>query len=113
MKINIYVGQEWLSRQNSKSGLHNVQSNPLVELNKILLPTLHIKLGVMKFVKAIDKEGRGFVFLRNKFPRVNMEKLQTGIFDGPQIRELVIDPIFDEALNEDELSGWQVVVTNF
>ena len=53
-----YARQEWLLRQGLRSGSYNVQSHPLVELNKILLPPLHIKFGVMKnFVKAMDKEG--------------------------------------------------------
>ena len=29
-----------------------------------------------------------------------------GIFDGPQIRELIQDPMFDKALSEAELSTW-------
>ena len=33
-----------------------------------------------------------------------MEKLRAGILDGPQIRELIKDPMFDEALSEAELS---------
>ena len=38
-------------------------SHSLVEPNKILLPPLHIKLGVMKnFVNAIDREGSGSAF---------------------------------------------------
>ena len=62
---------------------------PLVKPNKILLPSLHIKLGVMKnFVKAMDREGSGFSFLQEKFSQISMEKLKVSIFDSPQIREL-------------------------
>ena len=67
------------------------------------------------FVKAIDRESRGFVFLQ-KFPRIIMEKLKAGILDGPQIRELMKNPMFYEALREAELSTWQSpksIVTNF
>ena len=45
-----------------------------------------------------------------------MEKLEAHIFDGPQIRELMKDPMFDKALSKAELSAWQSlksVVTNF
>ena len=45
-----------------------------------------------------------------------MEKLKVGIFDYPQIRELMKDPMFDEARSEAELSDRQSlksVVTNF
>ena len=94
----------------------NVHSHPLVERNKILFPPLHIKLGVMKnFVKAMDREGSGFAFLQ-KFTWISMEKLVAGIFDGPKIRELIKDPMFNKALSEAELSVWQIlksVVTNF
>ena len=44
---------------------------PLVLPENIFLPPLHIKLGLMKnFVKGKDKTGRGFQYLRNKFPNV-------------------------------------------
>ena len=45
-----------------------------------------------------------------------MEKLKAGIFDGPQIRELMKDSTFDDALNATELSVWgslKSVITNF
>ena len=35
-----YIRQEWPPRQGLEPGLHNVQSRPLVEPNKILLPPL-------------------------------------------------------------------------
>ena len=54
------------------------------------------------FVKAIDWEGIGFAVFREKSPRISMEKLTAGIFDGPQSREVVNDSTFDEALNEAE-----------
>ena len=49
----------------------------------------------MNFVRAMDREDSGFVFLQ-KFPRISIEKLKVGICDGPQIRELMNDPMFDE-----------------
>ena len=45
-----------------------------------------------------------------------MEKLKSGIFDGPQIRELMKDSTFDDALSATELSAWgslKSVITNF
>ena len=94
-----YVRQEWPLRQGLKTGSYDVQSHPLVEPNKILLPPLHIKLGVMK--KSMNRENSGFCFLQEKFPWISMEKLKADIFDGPQIRELMKDQMFDEALSED------------
>jgi len=39
------------------------------------------------FVQGMDKIGRGFEYLRNKFPNVSDAKIKEGIFKGPQIRE--------------------------
>lgn len=48
--------KHWPKRQNLEPGTKNIIRNILVEPQKILLPPLHIKLGIMKqFVKAIDK----------------------------------------------------------
>ena len=59
---------------------------------KIVLPPLHIKLGLVKnFVKGMDKTGLGFEYVRNKFPNVIDGKIKEGIFIGPQIRELMQD----------------------
>ena len=85
-----YARQESPLRQGVEPGSHNVLSPPLVEPNKIKLPPLHIKLGLMKnFVEAMERKGRGFTFLQQKFPRVSFEKLKAGIFDGPQIQKLM------------------------
>ena len=54
-------------------------------------------------MKATDRECNGFVFLPEKFPQISKQ----GIFDGPQIRELMKDPMFYKALSEAELSVWQ------
>ena len=58
-------------------------------------------------MKVMDREGSRFAFLQEKFSRISMEKLKACIADNPQIRELMEDPMFDEALREAELSSWQ------
>ena len=112
-----YVRQEWSTRQGLKPGSHNVLSHPLVEPSKILLSSLHINFGLMKnFVKALDREGRGFASIHQQFQQKSMEKIKAGIFDGPQIRELIKDTSFDDAVNPTELSVWlslQSVIANF
>ena len=68
------------------------------------------------FVKAMDREGRGFTFLQQKFPRITLGKLKSGIFGGPHIRELMKGSMFDDALSTAELSAWRwlkSVITNF
>ena len=62
-----------------------------------------MKLGLMEnFVEGIDKTGRGFEYLKNKYPNVSDAKIKEGILTGPQIRELMQDKQFDEDLNETE-----------
>ena len=42
---------------------------------------MNIKLGLMKnFVEGVDRTGRGFEYVRNKFPYVSDAKIQEGIF---------------------------------
>jgi len=46
-----------------KPGIINVENQPLVEPSKILLPSMHLKLGLMKnFVKAMDQEKAAFTY---------------------------------------------------
>ena len=70
-------------------------------MNKVLLPPLHIKLGLMKnFVKALHKNAAAFQHL-------STAKLKEGIFVGPQIREVLKDMDFEELLNLKELRAWE------
>ena len=95
----------------------NVINNPLVDRGRILLPPLHIKLGLIKqFTKALDKDGDCFTYLYQAFPGLTMEKLKAGIFDSPQIRQLIRDPELENSMNEVELGAWMaffLVVKNF
>jgi len=61
---------------------------------------------VKNSVKGMDKNGRGFEYVRNKFPNVSDVKIKEGIFRGPQIRELMQDKQFDKDLNETERNAW-------
>ena len=85
----------------------NVLHQPLVSREKIVLPPLHIKLGLIKqFIKAIDKEGECFKYICRKFSSVTMEKLKAGILDGPQIRELMRDDTLQDVMTLDERNAW-------
>ena len=39
-----------------------------------------------------------------------MEKLKTGIFDGPQIRQLIRGPELENSMNEVKLESWKAFV---
>jgi hypothetical protein len=73
-----------------------VLNNPLVSPDKVFLPPLYIKLGLMKNFEAMDKNGTGFTYLKRKYPRLRDAKIKEGIFVGPQIRELMKDEQFEE-----------------
>ncbi|XP_023314144.1 uncharacterized protein LOC111693559 [Trichogramma pretiosum] len=53
---NHYTDHKWTERNSLEAGHHNVINSPLVDPKKVLLPPLHIKLGIMKqFVKALSE----------------------------------------------------------
>ena len=79
-----------------------------MDMNKVLLPPLHIKLGLVKnFVKALHKNRAAFQHLSTVFPGLSAAKLKEGIFVGPQIREVLKDTDFEELLNLKKLRAWE------
>ncbi|GFU38630.1 uncharacterized protein TNCV_1495621 [Trichonephila clavipes] len=107
----------WPVREELKVGTKNVINMPLVSLVHIILLPLQIKLGIMKqFVKTLDKCGECFNFLSRKFPGLSIEKLKAGIFNGPQIRQLVKDFNFVKSMTEVESKAWNsfvLIMSNF
>jgi hypothetical protein len=99
-----WTTKEWSKRENLIPGTKNVIHASLVDWQKVLLPPLHVKLGVMKqFVKALDKSGSCFQYLGRKFAALSEAKVKEGMFDGPQIRQLMKDTAF---MSDIELQAW-------
>jgi hypothetical protein len=89
-------------------GNKNVIYKPVVDKRNIILPPLHIKLGLMKnFVKAMDMNRDDFQYLKLKFPTLSDAKIKEGIFVGPQIRVLLKDEHFESVLYSMELEAWK------
>jgi hypothetical protein len=69
------------------------------------------------FVQAMNKHGKVFEYLREKFLKLSNDKLKKkGIFIGPQIREIINDDLSEHLLAETEKSEWlmfKVVCLNF
>ena len=85
----------------------NVENQPLVEPSKIVLQSMHLKLGLVKnFVKAMNQEEAAFTYLWEKFPRLSEAKLKEGIVIGPQIRDLIKDEYLDKLLRGEEKPAW-------
>lgn len=75
-----YIRKDWPARALFSVGQKNVLNIPLVDPSDIILPPLHIKLGLIKqFVKALDKNGETFKYLRSVFPRLSDAKVKEGI----------------------------------
>ena len=58
-------------------GLMNIVRKSLIDPEKIILPPLPIKLGLIKqFTKALDKAGNCFKNLIQKFPTLSDAKIK-------------------------------------
>ena len=97
----------WPERTHLKAGEPNILHDPLVAKEKIVFPPLHIKLGLMKqFVKALNHEGECFKYILTALPSLSIEKIKAGVFDGPQIRQLINDDRFPLTMTEIEENAW-------
>ncbi|GBM07633.1 hypothetical protein AVEN_228138-1 [Araneus ventricosus] len=101
-----YIKKVRPKRQFLIPGVKNEENEPLVASEKILLPPLQIKLGLMNFVKAMDCGGSGFQYLSLKFLKVSETKIKEGIFVGPQFRQVMKDPMFESKLTKKEAAAW-------
>ena len=102
-----YTNHKWPERKSLEVGKSNVIATPLVDPKRVLIPPLHIKLGVMKqFVKALDKDSQCFKYLESKFPSKSDAKLKEGIFDGPEIRKMMADDQFISSMTNIEKAAW-------
>ena len=64
-------------------GEKKIPNESLVSPNKVLLPPLHIKLGLMKqYVKSLDKGRECFKCICQMFSLLSHEKIKVGEFDG-------------------------------
>lgn len=114
---NHYTDYEWPLRKELAKGDKNVENEPLINPQKVLLPPLHIKLGLMKqFFKALPKDGKTFAYIRSKFLKLSEAKVKAGVFVGPQIRKLMQDEEFETCINRNEKRAWRSikeVIENF
>lgn len=108
---NHWKRKQWPARKSITSGVRNVVHEPLVDAKNVLLPPLHIKLGIMKqFVKALDKDSACLQYMCQKFPSIKA-KVKEGLFVGPQIRKLMFDKTFESTMTQCELEVWNAIKT--
>lgn len=78
-KGNQYERKVWPERTVHQLGNQNIAHPSLVPMDNILLPPLHIKLGIVKnFVKCLNKNSQSFAVVRSIFPRLSEAKVKEG-----------------------------------
>ena len=96
---------DWPERESFEVGQFGVINDKLIEITNVVLPVLHIKLGLFKqFVKSLDENSTAMSFLESMFPRLSIEKVHSGIFIGPQIDKICKDNRFLDLLSSAELT---------
>ncbi|KAJ4440905.1 hypothetical protein ANN_10753 [Periplaneta americana] len=104
---NHYIKNNWSIRDRMQLSCKNVLRVLLVEHAKVILPPLHIKLGLMKnFVKTPDNDSDAFRYLCNKFRELSYAKVKEGVFIDPQIRKIIADSHFQDLLGGTERDVW-------
>lgn len=76
---NQHAKHDWSARCQSVNGDKNLIRSPLVPKDKIILPPLHIKLGIVKnFIKTIAKNSDVLECLQKIFPGLSQAKISNG-----------------------------------
>ena len=68
------------------------------------------------FVKTLDKSERCFDYICFGFSGLSIEKKKSGVFDGPQDRQLLRDTSFVSSMNPIDTRSWMAftnVVNDF
>lgn len=91
-------------------GKDNVKYQPLIDPASIIIPPLHVKLGLFKnLIKSLGQ--KPIEYLKQKlFKNLSDAKIEEGVLDGPDIRKLVADREFPKSLNRKEKRAFQSLV---
>lgn len=106
---------------------HNILKENLIDANDVILPPLHIKLGLMsQFIKTLvtkkkkktekgqqakrkrkeeeedeeEEENEPMKRIHEMFPKLTMDKINAGVFVGPDILKILKDRPFFETLSD-------------
>lgn len=78
---NHYTNQHWQPRVTFRVGVDSIDHMPLVPASKVILPPLHIKLGLVRnFTRALNHSGQAFAYLKTVFPKLSEAKIENGEF---------------------------------
>lgn len=106
-KSDKYTKTDWPARpqwSEATAGKYNAIKPPLVPASKILMPPLHIKIGLVTqlFKKIFQKNSAVRNVLHNIFPTLSQAKMKAGVYDGPQIRKIFENKDLPKALKTEE-----------
>ena len=102
-KKSNYKKRDWPSWQSLEVGTKNAQHLLQVESSNILLPSVHIRLGLTKnFFKVT---GSAFRYFSEKFPGISAAKTK-GVFFGQQMCKLLRHKHLDQILVCNEKRIW-------
>lgn len=109
---SLHYSKNWPLHTSHTPGTKNIALQHIVDNCKVLLPPLHIKLGLGKnFEQTLDQNGPAMYFLWEKFPELSMEKIKADAFIGLKIRQLFTDTQYDLAVSDVEKAAcnafWQ------
>ena len=107
-----YCKNDWMLRDEHCPGQKNVIAEKLVPSEKILLPPLHVRLGLFKnFIKSLKPDSLPMERLHQLFPKLSDAKIKAGVFTGPDIKKLSIDAEFQSLLSPDEYVAWESLLS--
>ena len=87
---------------------HNMLRQRLMLKEKILLRTLHIKLGLAKqFIKALKSDSKALSHVQAMFPKLSEAKVKGGIFTEPQIWQMLGSKELEDKMTTLERDAWQ------
>jgi len=61
----------------------------------------------------MDQNSAGFMYLKNKFPRISDAKIKEGIFVWPQIRAFIQDIKYEDQLHDVEKAPWKSLKSHY
>lgn len=103
----------WPSRNSNEdfSIKNGIQYPPLIYPENISPPPLHIKLGlVSKFIQLLDINGRAMQYLEKIFKKLlSRQKIRKGQLNGPQIRKLFNNVLFQSLLDDNQKELWTTI----
>lgn len=106
-----HYDKEYEPRTGYVLGFEGVRKTALVEMKNIILPPLHILIGLYySFAKQLFQVNESALeYIMSKYPFISPSKHKNGVLTGNLINQLMEDNTFAQFLTEDQLNLWQSI----